>query len=361
MAVLISFALLSIGFSFLCSILEAVLLSVTPTFLNTELKKGRKYAKKLQALKSDVDEPLIAILTLNTVAHTVGAIGVGAAAEGVWDDSVTFFGIPAIGMISAVMTLLILIASEIIPKTIGATYWRKLAKFTTFSTNVLVNILKYTGILFLLRLFTRMVGSSSHKSVLSRQDMSVMAEMGEKEGVFKKNESTIIQNLMRFEEIKARDIMTPRTVVKASEENTSIRDFYDVNQKLRFSRIPLFAENIDHTSGYVLKDDLLTAIIKEKGDQALKSIMRQIHVVPENIAIPKLFDELLNMREHIALVTDEYGGMQGIVTMEDILETLLGLEIVDEYDSIEDLQLLARKKWEERARNIGILEDESNT
>lgn len=357
MAVLISFALLSIGFSFLCSILEAVLLSVTPTFLNTELKEGKTYAKRLEKLKSDIDEPLIAILTLNTVAHTVGAIGVGAAAEAVWDDSQTFYGIPMIGIVSAVMTLLILVASEIIPKTIGATYWKGLAKFSTFCTNLLVNILKYTGMLFILRLFTKMIGKGGHGSVLSRQDMSVMAEMGEKEGVFKKNESTIIKNLMRFEEIKAKDVMTPRTVVLAANENTNIRDFFDNHPKLRFSRILLFQENIDNTIGYFLKDDMLTAIIKEEGQNTLKSIMRPIQVVPDNIPIPKLFDELMNKREHIALVTDEYGGMQGIVTIEDIIETLLGLEIVDEMDNIEDLQQLARKKWEERARNIGILEE----
>ena len=357
MTTLILFALLSILFSFLCSILEAVLLSITPTFLNTALKEGKGYAKTLDRLKSDVDEPLIAILTLNTVAHTVGAIGVGAAAEGVWDDTVNFFGIPAIGIVSAVMTLLILIASEIIPKTIGATYWRGLAKISTILTDWLVKILKYTGMLYLLRFFTKMIGKGAHESVLSRKDMSVMAEMGEKEGVFEKKESRIIKNLMRFEEIKAKDIMTPRTVVVAAEENTKIKDFYDSHPKLRFSRIPIYKDIIDNTASFVLKDELLNAIIQNKGNEPLKLISRPLKVVPENIVIPKLFDELMNDREHIALVTDEYGGMQGLVTMEDIIETLLGLEIIDEMDNIADLQALARKKWEERARNIGIIEN----
>jgi CBS domain containing-hemolysin-like protein len=367
MGLLITYALLSIFFSFLCSILEAVLLSITPTFTNVKKKEGKSYAHILEELKSDIDKPLIAILTLNTVAHTVGAILVGVQAKklymeayGTTDQYIFGFAFTEelmVGIVSTVMTMLILIASEIIPKTIGAVYWKQLANFTAKALKIMVLALKWTGLLFLLQFFTRLIGkAATHGSVLSREDFSTMAEIAHEEGIFEESESKVIKNLLRFDEVSAKDVMTPRAVMKIAPEEMSIKDFYDKNTNLRFSRIPVYGERVDVITGFVLKDSVLEAIIHQKGDQPLAAIRRDMLITKRNTPIPQLFDTLVARREHIALVVDEYGSVSGIVSMEDVIETLLGLEIMDENDTIEDLQLLARKNWEDRAKKSGIIE-----
>lgn len=357
MTLLIIFATLSIFFSFLCSILEAVLLSVTPTFINVKKQEGKAFATQLESLKNDVDKPLIAILTLNTVAHTVGAILVGVQAEQL-PFKVDLFGMNVVGIVSAIMTILILVVSEIIPKTIGATHWKKLAGFSTSVLSILIFIFKWTGVLWILQLFTRIFGKGGHGSVLSREDFTAMADIAEQEGVFQESESKVIKNLLNFKEVLVRDIMTPRTVLKTANEEQSIQEFFDENPTLRFSRIPIYAEQSDNITGYFLKDQLLEAIIKGNGDQPLKNIKRTILVTKRSLPIPNLFEQLIDQREHIALVVDEYGSVSGLVTQEDMIETLLGLEIMDESDNIEDLQLLARKSWERRAKRLGIIDDE---
>lgn len=357
MTLLIIFATLSIFFSFLCSILEAVLLSVTPTFINVKKQEGKGFAAQLEVLKNDVDKPLIAILTLNTVAHTVGAILVGVQAEQL-PYKIDLFGMNMVGVISAIMTVLILVVSEIIPKTIGATHWKRLAGFSTSVLTVLIFIFKWTGILWILQLFTKIFGKGGHGSVLSREDFTAMADIAEQEGVFQESESKVIKNLLNFKEVLVRDIMTPRSVLKTADEEQTIQEFFDENPTLRFSRIPIYEGHSDNITGYFLKDQLLEAIIKGEGNQALKNIKRTILVTKRSLPIPNLFEELIDQREHIALVVDEYGSVSGLVTQEDMIETLLGLEIMDESDNIEDLQLLARKSWERRARRLGIIDDE---
>lgn len=353
MTLLIVFAVLSIFFSFLCSILEAVLLSVTPTFINVKKKEGAPYANDLEILKNDVDKPLIAILTINTIAHTVGAILVGAQAKNVFDDSGN-----GVFIVSAVMTILILVASEIIPKTIGATYWKSLAGFTTKTLNILIFICKYTGLIWVLQLFTKLFGKGGHgESVLSREDFSAMADIAEQEGVFQENESKVIKNLLTFKEVAVKHVMTPRTVVKIADGSQTIQSFFNDNKELRFSRVPISIDNPDNITGYFLKDQLLRAIIDGKGNDTLASIQRNIIVTNRDLAIPELFDKLIKEREHIALVVDEYGTVSGLVTQEDVIETLLGLEIMDESDNVADLQNLARKSWEERAKRLGIIAD----
>ncbi len=353
MTLLIIYAVLSIFFSFLCSILEAVLLSITPTFINVKKKEGKAYANGLEALKKDVDKPLIAILTINTIAHTVGAILVGTQAKKAFNDDGN-----GVLIVSVIMTLLILVASEIIPKTIGATYWKSLAGFTTKTLNILIFICKYTGIIWALQLFTKLFGKGGHgESVLSREDFSAMTEIAEKEGVFQENESKVIKNMLSFKEVSVKHIMTPRTVLKAANASQTIQAFFDENSKLRFSRIPIYAEgNPDNILGYFLKDQLLEAIIKGKGEEKLETIKREIIVTKRDLPIPELFDQLIEKREHVALVVDEYGSVSGLVTQEDVIETLLGLEIMDESDNVADLQNLARKSWEERAKRLGIIE-----
>ncbi|WP_297793688.1 CNNM domain-containing protein [uncultured Eudoraea sp.] len=367
MELLLFYAFISIFFSFLCSILEAVLLSVTPTFINVKKKEGKQYAYTLEGLKKDVDQPLIAILTLNTIAHTVGAILVGVQAKVAYQEfygsaTRTIFGIPyteevMVGVVSTIMTILILVLSEIIPKTIGATYWKKLANISSKILKIMVLLLKWTGLLWVLQLFTRLIGKKEvHGSVLSREDFTTMADIAHEEGVFQESESKVIKNLLKFDEVCAKDIMTPRAVMKIAEESMSVKEFFEENPKLRFSRIPVYTGSVDIINGYVLKDNVLEEIINENVDIPLATIKRDLLVTKRNTPIPQLFETLIAKREHIALVVDEYGSVSGLVTMEDVIETLLGLEIMDESDNVEDLQLLARKKWEVRAKRTGIIE-----
>ena len=367
MGLLFFYAFISIFFSFLCSILEAVLLSITPTFINVKMSEGHAYAKQLEILKKDVDQPLIAILTINTIAHTVGAILVGvqakvAYAELYGSETKTILGISftedlMVGVVSTIMTILILVASEIIPKTIGATYWKQLANFSTKALNIMVIALKYTGLLWLLRLFTKMVGGGNHHgSVLSREDFHAMTDMAHEEGVFEKSESTIIKNLLKFDEVLVKDIMTPRAVMKVASDEKTIADFFTDNPKLRFSRIPVYTDNMDNITGFVLKDNVLEEMINQNGDIPLKDIKREILVTRRSTPIPTLFEIFIQKRQAIALVVDEYGSVSGIVTMEDVIETLLGLEIMDESDKVADLQSLARKNWEKRAQATGVIE-----
>ena len=366
MGLLVFYAILSIFFSFLCSILEAVLLSVTPTFINVNKKEGKGFAVTLEELKKDVDKPLIAILTLNTVAHTVGAILVGVQAKVAYAELYgqtqrSLLGIPftedlMVGVVSTLMTILILVASEIIPKTIGATYWKQLAGISTVVLNILVWTLRVTGLLWVLQLFTRLIGKSHQGSVLSREDFTAMADIAHEEGVFEESESKVIKNLLQFDNIRVKDIMTPRAVMKIAPESQTISKFFELNPKLRFSRIPVYGERVDIITGFVLKDNVLEELINENGSLPLSEIKRDILVTRRTTPIPQLFDTLIQKREHIALVVDEYGSVSGLVTMEDVIETLLGLEIMDESDNVEDLQLLARKKWEDRAKRTGIIE-----
>ena len=353
MTLLILYAVVSILFSFLCSILEAVLLSVTPTFINVKKKENKSYAKGLEELKKDVDKPLIAILTLNTVAHTVGAILVGVQAEKAFGS-----GNNAVGIVSAVMTVLILVVSEIIPKTIGATYWKQLAGFSTRVLNMMIFVFKWTGIIWILQLFTKLFGKGAHgESVLSREDFHAMADIAHEEGVFEESESVVIKNLLNFKKVQAKNIMTPRTVLKIASEDQNIKDFFEENKELRFSRIPVYKDRSDNITGFILKDDVYKSVAEDKHDLKLADLKREVLVVNRNVPIPKLFEKLVQAKEHMALVVDEYGSVSGLVTMEDVIETLLGLEIMDESDTIEDLQVLARKNWENRAKRLGIIDD----
>ncbi len=359
MSALIFWATISIFFSFLCSILEAVLLSVTPTFINVKKQEGKEYATTLENLKKDVDKPLIAILTLNTIAHTLGAMMVGIEAESL-PYKIELWGINTVGVVSAIMTFLILVASEIIPKTIGATYWKGLANFASKTLLILIFPLKWTGILWLLQLTTKLIGGKGHGSVLSREGFMAMTEIAHEEGVFQENESKIIKNLLTFKEIFAKDVMTPRTVMKTEDEKTTVEDFFKRNLNLRFSRIPVYTNDPDNITGLVLKDEIFKEMALDNNTKKLSDLKRDIIVVDRNLPIPTLFEKLVESRNHMALVVDEYGSVSGLVTMEDVIETLLGLEIMDESDNVSDLQHLARKSWEARAKKLGIIEEDKS-
>ncbi|MFY0712053.1 HlyC/CorC family transporter [Seonamhaeicola sp. NFXS20] len=358
MSALFFWATISIFFSFLCSILEAVLLSVTPTFINVKKQEGKDYALTLEELKKDVDKPLIAILTLNTIAHTLGAMMVGIEAEKL-PYKIELWGINTVGIVSAIMTFLILVASEIIPKTIGATYWKGLSNFASKALVIMIFPLKWTGILWFLQLTTKLIGGKGHGSVLSREGFMAMTEIAHEEGVFKESESKVIKNLLTFKEVKAKDIMTPRTVMKTEDEDTTIEDFFKRNLNIRFSRIPVYTNDSDNISGLVLKDEIFKEMALDNNSKKLSEIKRNIIVVNRSLAIPTLFEKLVESRNHMALVVDEYGSVSGLVTMEDVIETLLGLEIMDESDNVSDLQHLARKSWEARAKKLGIIEEDN--
>lgn len=353
MTLLLVYAILSIFFSFLCSILEAALLSFTSTFLKVKTQEGKEYAKTLTAMKKDIDQPLIAILTINTIAHTVGAILVGVQAEKL-PYKVEIVGVNMVGIVSAIMTLFILVISEIIPKTIGATYWKSLGKFTALVLRVIMFPLKYTGILWLLTLTTKLIGKSAHVSTISREEFIAITDTAKQEGVFEEKESTVIKNLLLFKYVIAKNVMTPFPIVISEDESKSLSYFHKTHKNLKFSRIPIYKEKGHNITGFVLRDDILEEIVEEHGDKPLSDIKREITVVQDETPIPDLFDTFIKQRAHIALVVDEFGNTIGIVTMEDIIETLLGLEIMDESDSIEDMQMQARKNWEQRAKRMGI-------
>ncbi len=337
---------IAVGVSFICSILEAILLSVTSSFINMEMQEGKKYARDMHQLKENIDRPLSAILTLNTFANTAGAAGVGAQAQVIWGNEV-------LTIVSFFLTLTILFVSEIIPKTIGAVYWKKLAGPATPVIRFLVFVL--APAVWFSQFLTGLFRKGKSGSVLSRAEFSAMTEAGEKAGIFRESESAIIKNLLNFSSIRVVDIMTPRTVVLAADESMTLEEFHKKYPDALFSRIPVYKNKIDQITGFVLKDEILQNLINDNGKISLRELRRKIAVVPEMVPLPELFKLLLEKNTHIALVVDEYGGMAGIVTMEDVIETLLGMEIRDETDQVEDLQEMARKNWERRARRLGLL------
>ena len=326
-----------------------MLLSINTTFIKIEIKEGKKYAKTLSNLKKSIDEPLIIILTLNTIAHTVGAILVGAQAKVAYSElnfENSFFagGISdevLVGVVSTVMTIMILLFSEIIPKTIGAKYWNKLAKFTTIFLSSIIPLFKYTGVLWVLQAFTKSIGASKKELFFKREDISTIAEIAKEEGIIGKKDSNFIKNIVKLRNVSVKEIMTPYSVMVTADANLSINEFYQQNSELVFSRIPI--QNNDKIEAYVLKDTILESIINKKGDFKLKEIKRPIIISNEKTKIPPLFDKLLKKREHISLVLDDAKIPIGIVTLEDIIETMLGYEIVDETDMVDDMQELAKK------------------
>lgn len=352
MGLLVIFFLVSILFSFLCSVWEAVLLSITPTYIRRATTSGKKIGERISEFKEDIDKPLSAILTLNTIAHTVGAIGVGAQAGHLFGEN--YFNLGGVlsisyeSVIAGVMTLAILILSEIIPKTIGANNWERLAPFTVRSLEILMVVLH--PLVWLSQRITKTLKKDKDRSIFSRSDFTALAREGEQTGALDKSESTIIKNLLTFEKKTVRDIMTPKTVVLMADEETSLRDFYDQNQPLPYSRIPIYKETHDHVTGIILKDELLQHLVDNKESMHLKEIKRPIDFVQDDMPLPQLFQSLTNEKQHLFIVSDDFGVVVGIVTMEDLFETLLGKEIVDETDSVVDLQKLAKEQWEERVK-----------
>jgi len=348
---LLVYAGVALGFSFVCSVLEAVLLSVTPAFVGTLIETGHRAGTVLRRLKEDVDRPLAAILTLNTVAHTVGAVGVGAEAQKLW-------GSESLTIASAVLTLLVLFLSEIIPKTLGAVYWRQLAPWAARILPPMIWCLYPLVWVSQLMAGVFSAGKESSDAVLP-EEIAAMARLGFQAGTVDEREGTIVRNLFRLGEVKVRDVMTPRTVMLSLSADTTVDEALDEHGELPFSRIPVWESEPAKVVGYVRRDALLQAS-RAGYDQPIRELMAPIPIVPESLSVSRLFDSLADEREHIAIAIDEFGGVAGLVTMEDVLETLLGFEIVDEVDPVPDMRALARQRWRQRAERLGISVDEQD-
>lgn len=346
MALLIFYLLLAILVSFFCSISEAILLSVRPSYIAALEHKGNSRAKTLQKLHDNLDRPLAAILTANTIAHTVGAAGVGAQAA-------VIFGSQYLGATSAILTLLILVFSEIIPKTLGATYWPQLAPLFGSLIDTLTRLL-YPFVWMSEKLTRLLSRSGTSAFTFSRAEITAMAEIGAKEGLLEAKELRIVKNLLQLHRLSVRDIMTPRPVVFSVPADMTVQAFFSLYSAKPFSRIPIYDKHPDDITGYILKSDLLTAQANDQFDRALSEFRRDFLMVPDTISASSTYDRLMHEKSHIGLVIDEYGTMQGVVTLEDVVETLIGLEITDESDNIEDMQALAHKRWRERMKTIGV-------
>ncbi len=343
---------LTLGFSFLCSVAEATLLSLTSPYVSLLEKQGKPAGILLRHFKDNINRPLAAILTLNTIANTVGAASVGVQAAEV-------FGHAAVGIASGILTLLILVFSEIIPKTLGALYWRQLAPAVAYFLKYLVYFL-YPFVL-MAEFLTKMLARDKGLSGLSREEFSVMADLGAKEGQLEAGETRILKNLFRFRHTHAKDIMTPRTVLFCLPQELSVGEYFTQHAQKPFSRIPVYQGSRDEITGFVLSSDLLIAKANHSEKVCLSDFRREIHVVPVQADLLKVFDFLIKSRAHMVLVVDEYGTLQGIVTLEDVLETLLGFEIVDENDKNIDMQWLARDLWKKRAQAMGLVEEKDKS
>ncbi|MFO7669733.1 MAG: hemolysin family protein [Bacteroidales bacterium] len=347
MITLVLYLFLALFVSFLCSIMESVLLSTPLTFLIVKKNKGHHWAKSFIDLKLHIDKPLSAILSLNTVAHTIGAAGVGAQA-------VKVFGEAYFGIVSAILTILILIFTEIIPKTIGARYWKDLTRVAYYTIKSMIFI-TYPLVL-LSSVITKVFSKQNNEQTTSREEIAALASIGMDEGLFSDKENKIIQNILKLKNVKVTEIMTPRVVVAVADENLTLNDFLKNKDFLKFSRIPIYSGNDENITGYVFRQKIFENLAENNNHLKLKEIKREIVIVPDTMVLFSLWEKLLEKKEHIALIVDEYGGLDGIVTMEDIIETLLGLEIVDEKDTITDMQKFARERWETRQVKYNLID-----
>lgn len=334
MGLILLYFLGALSLSFLCSVLEAVLLSTPMSYISMRENQGSKTATLMKQYKNNVDRPVGAILSLNTIAHTIGSAGVGA-------ESIKIFGEQYFGLISAILTLLILVLSEIIPKTIGASYWRSLAMPSTRIIRMLI-LITYPLVL-LSELITKVFTPRGNQASMSREEVSAMVDVGTTEGIFRESESKLIKSCIALSGVKARQIMTPSIVVESACQDLTVKDF-QAKQSWSFSRIPVYAGDKDYITGYVLKDAVLKLLSEDQFHVKLSDLKRPILTFREEESVFQIWEKMLEKREHISVIIDEYGGLRGLVTMEDIIETMTGVEIVDEDDVAVDMQALAKEK-----------------
>ncbi len=350
MTMLIFYLLLAIGVSFLCSLLEAALLSLPNSHIAVLVDQGRSVGSRLDRLKSDIDRPLAAILTLNTFAHTIGAAGVGAQAAIIWGEA-------WVGLVGFVVTVLILVLSEIIPKTLGAVYAKRLAGFTAWTCTLLIRLL-YPAVAVSNQLSRAISGRSAHAPTISRDELRAVAGWAHEEGAIDQTEARIIRNMIALREVAVSEVMTPRTVVATLGVDQTIDDIAR-NGPPRFSRLPVIGESPDDVRGVIHWHDLVEALSNNDLGRTIGELARPVHAVPMTAKLPLVLNTFLNRREMLFLVVDEYGGTAGIITLEDVLETILGLEIVDETDDTDDMQALARRLIAAHRRSRPWPDDES--
>ncbi|MEN8198809.1 MAG: CNNM domain-containing protein [Thermodesulfobacteriota bacterium] len=332
---LILYFSLAVGVSFLCSILESVLLSLNMSYVSVLEKRRPKTGRLLRQHKQDINKSIASILILNTVANTLGAAGVGAQAE-------TIFGSSAVFYVSVVLTFAILFFSEIIPKTVGALYWKELAPVAAYVIRFFI-WLTFPIILVTLFVTDRISKGKESVSSLSKAELLESTLASEDEGLIDEQESDVIENVLHLDEIKVREVLTPRSVVFALEENTSVREVAEIDELFQFSRVPIYSESIDTITGIVLTKKIFYQLTQDDSIP-LKAIKKEPFIINENIPVSKALDLFIKKKEHMFVVVDSYDQTEGIITLEDCVETILGVEIMDESDNVEDMQAYAKQK-----------------
>ena len=339
MTLLLVFLLAAMAVSFLCSVLEAVLMSTPISYITMREDEGYKPAIRMKAYKQDSSRPIAAILSLNTIANTLGAAGVGRQATLV-------FGSEWFGLVSAITTILILVFSEIIPKTIGTTHWKSLMGFATGTIRVLIVCLY--PIVLCVEGLQKLLTPKTSETAISREEVSAMADVAEESGELDEDENEIIQNVITLDEVTAADIMTPRVVAAIAPESMSVKAFFRDRRFLHHSRIPVYDGDDEYITGYILRMDAVQLMAEDKFDTRLGEFRRDIESFSQDATIDEIRARMMDRNEQISVIIDEYGSFQGILTLEDVLETILGDEIVDERDAVEDMQQLALEKFRKR-------------
>ncbi|MEE8335268.1 MAG: hemolysin family protein [Candidatus Neomarinimicrobiota bacterium] len=334
MTILFTYFFLAISVSFLCSFLESILLSTTHSYIRMLIKEKNPKGLILKKFKNDINRPLAAILTLNTVANTVGAAGVGAQALKV-------YGSGAVAVFSGILTLGILILSEIIPKTLGAAYWRKLAGPSTDIIRILIFI-TYPFVVMSEKISIVLQPKDKKLKNVSREEITAMAEMGEDEGTIEESESTIIENLFKLKQSSVEEILTPRSVIFSLDKKATVKSVMEKHADINFSRIPVYDKNIDNIIGIVYKDKLLGTIADDLFEKTMGELCDPVDTVFEKQTVDNVLNKFIKNKSHMFIVKDEFGGTTGIVTLEDCIETLLGVEIMDESDTVADMRELAK-------------------
>ena len=328
-----------LGISFLCSLLESFILSVTHAHISLVSKDRPALGKKLSHFKENINQPLSAILSLNTIANTVGAASVGAI-------TLVEFGSNWVAIMSGILTLCILIFSEIIPKTVGALYWKKILVPATFAVQVLI-IMTYPLVVFL-EFLSKWLAKAENEDKVSREEVIAMAELGEDEGTIEESESTVIENVLMLDDISVEEVLTPRSVIFAVNKTNSVREVLDKYNDIEFSRIPVYEDGLDNIIGIVRRHVLLKSKAEDQFDVTMGELAKPIHAVEENDSVSDVLDEFVKRREHLFMVKDQFGQVAGLITLEDAIETLLGVEIVDETDSVVDMRKLALDNWRKK-------------
>ena len=328
-----------LGISFLCSLLESFILSVTHAHISLVSKDRPTLGEKLSYFKENINRPLSAILSLNTIVNTVGAASVGAIA-------LIEFGSNWVAIMSGILTLSILIFSEIIPKTIGALYWKRILVPATFAVQVLI-IMTYP-LVVMLELLSKWLAKDGNEDKVSREEVIAMAELGEDEGIIEESESTVIENVLMLDDIPVEEVLTPKSVIFALEKTSTVKEVLDKYNDIEFSRIPVYEKELDNIIGIVRRHVVLKSKAEDQFDVTMSELAKPIHTVQENDSVGDILDEFVKRREHLFMVKDQFGQVAGLITLEDAIETLLGVEIVDETDSVVDMRKLALDNWRKK-------------